>query len=155
MFAYFLRKIQTLRVNNSRILEIKNAKFLGYYFHINLNIFWDFQIYISVPLNIMSEYIPRVHVKANLVTWNNKTWFPSGISSSLAGGLNRDIFLNLNRHDSESLNRLNSSWRHEIELSKCFDISDRINSVLILTWKETVERGAKACKTTPNFLKVF
>ena len=25
--AYFLRKIQTLRVNNSRILLIKNAKF--------------------------------------------------------------------------------------------------------------------------------
>ena len=30
--AYFLRKIQTLRLNNSRILAIKNAKFSGYYF---------------------------------------------------------------------------------------------------------------------------
>ena len=36
--AYFLRKIQTLRVNNSRILSIKNAKFSGYYFYMNLNI---------------------------------------------------------------------------------------------------------------------
>ena len=36
---YFLRKIQTLRVNNSRILSrIKNAKLLGYYFYINRNI---------------------------------------------------------------------------------------------------------------------
>ena len=36
--AYFLRKMQTLRVNNSRIFTIRNAKFLGYYFYINLNI---------------------------------------------------------------------------------------------------------------------
>ena len=49
--AYCLRKIQTLRVNNSRILMIK--KFSGYYFHINLNILGDFQICISVPLNIL------------------------------------------------------------------------------------------------------
>ena len=34
----FLRKIQTLRVNNSTILMIENAKFLGYYFYMNLNI---------------------------------------------------------------------------------------------------------------------
>ena len=33
--AYFLRKMQTLRVNNLRILRIKNAKFLGYYFYMN------------------------------------------------------------------------------------------------------------------------
>ena len=45
--AYFLRKIQTLRVNNSRILTIKNSKFLGYYFYMNLNIWGDFQICIS------------------------------------------------------------------------------------------------------------
>ena len=44
--AYFLRK----RVNNSRILTVKNAKFSGYYFYINSNIWWDFQICISVPL---------------------------------------------------------------------------------------------------------
>ena len=50
--AYFLRKIQFLRVNNSRILTIKKAKFSRYYFHINLNILRDFQICISVPLNI-------------------------------------------------------------------------------------------------------
>ena len=30
--AYFLRKIQTLRVNNSRILRIKNAKFQSFVF---------------------------------------------------------------------------------------------------------------------------
>ena len=38
VLAYFLRKIQTLRVNNSRILMIENAKLSGYYFYINLNI---------------------------------------------------------------------------------------------------------------------
>ena len=31
--AYFLRKVQTLRVNNSSILTIKNAKFAEYYFY--------------------------------------------------------------------------------------------------------------------------
>ena len=47
--AYFLRKIQTLRANNSRILKIKNAKFSGY-FYMNKNIWRDFQICISIPL---------------------------------------------------------------------------------------------------------
>ena len=31
--AYLLRKVQTLRVNNLRILTIKNAKFPGDYFY--------------------------------------------------------------------------------------------------------------------------
>ena len=48
--AYFLRKTQTSRVNNSRILRIKNAKFSGYCLYINPNILWNFQICISVPL---------------------------------------------------------------------------------------------------------
>ena len=42
--------MQTIRVNNSGILTIKNAKISGYYFYINLNIYVDFQICISVPL---------------------------------------------------------------------------------------------------------
>ena len=33
----FLRKIQTLRVNNSRITRIKSVKFSGYYFDMNTN----------------------------------------------------------------------------------------------------------------------
>ena len=49
--SLLFKKIQTLRLNNSRILTIKNAKFSGYHFYINLNIYADFQIYISVPLN--------------------------------------------------------------------------------------------------------
>ena len=47
--AYFLWKI--LRVNNSRILTIKNAKFSEYYVYMNLNIWENFQICISVPLS--------------------------------------------------------------------------------------------------------
>ena len=35
---------------NSRILKIKNAKFSEYYFYMNLNVWEDFQICISVPL---------------------------------------------------------------------------------------------------------
>ena len=52
--AYFLRKIQTLRVNNLRIFMIKNAK-SGYYLYINLNVWGDFQICISVPLSYFNE----------------------------------------------------------------------------------------------------
>ena len=48
--AYFLRKLQTLRVNNLRIPTIKNEKSSGYYFYMNLNIWGDFHIYIIVPL---------------------------------------------------------------------------------------------------------
>ena len=44
--------MQTLRVNNSKILTIKNSKFSGYYFYMNLIIWGDFQICISVRLNI-------------------------------------------------------------------------------------------------------
>ena len=40
--SLLLRKIQTLRVNNSRILPIKNAKFSGYYFYMNLDIWGEF-----------------------------------------------------------------------------------------------------------------
>ena len=36
--ANFLRKMQTSRVNNSRILRVKNANFQGYYFYMNTNI---------------------------------------------------------------------------------------------------------------------
>ena len=48
--SLLLTKIQTFLVNNLRILTIKNAKFSGCYFDMNLNIWGDFHIYISVPL---------------------------------------------------------------------------------------------------------
>ena len=38
-------------MNNPRILTSKNEKSSGYYFYMNLNIWGDFQICISVPLN--------------------------------------------------------------------------------------------------------
>ena len=48
----FVNKLsQSVRVDNSRILKSKNAKLSGYYFGINQNIYRDFQIHISVPLN--------------------------------------------------------------------------------------------------------
>ena len=42
--------MQTLRVKNSGIIRIENAKFSGYCVYINANIERDFQICISVPL---------------------------------------------------------------------------------------------------------
>ena len=48
--SLLFKKIQTLRVNNSRTLTIKNAKFSGYYLYMNSNIWGNFQICISVPL---------------------------------------------------------------------------------------------------------
>ena len=46
--------MQTLQVNNSRILGIKNAKFSGYHFYLKTNIWVDFKICISVPLWLYS-----------------------------------------------------------------------------------------------------
>ena len=37
-------------MNNSRILRNQNTKFLGYYFYMNVDIWENFQICISVPL---------------------------------------------------------------------------------------------------------
>ena len=44
------KKLETSLANNSRILRIKNAKFSGYCFYMNTNIYGDFQISVSVPL---------------------------------------------------------------------------------------------------------
>ena len=48
----FLRNLQTSRINNSRILKIRNAKFAGCCFYMNTNIERDFQIYVSVCIYI-------------------------------------------------------------------------------------------------------
>ena len=42
--------MQTLQVDNLRILMIKSGKLSGYYFYMNQNMYGDFQICISVPL---------------------------------------------------------------------------------------------------------
>ena len=42
--------MQTSRVRNSRILKAKNAKFSGYCFYMNPNIWENFQICIRAPL---------------------------------------------------------------------------------------------------------
>ena len=39
-----LRNLQTLRENTSRIVRIKDAKFSGYCFYMNTNIWGDFKI---------------------------------------------------------------------------------------------------------------
>ena len=51
-FAYFLRNLQTLRTNNSRIPRIKTAKFSWYCFYMNTNIWGDFQICVRVSLTV-------------------------------------------------------------------------------------------------------
>ena len=48
--SLLFKKNSTLWVNNSRIYTIKNVKLSGYYFYMNLNIWGDFKICISVPL---------------------------------------------------------------------------------------------------------
>ena len=63
--SVLFKKIQTLCVNNSRILMSKNAKFSGYYFYMNMNIWGDFQICISVPLMNVSFAQPTSKI-ANL-----------------------------------------------------------------------------------------
>ena len=50
--SLLFKKNITLRKNNSRILTIQNAKFSGYDFYMNTNLWRDFQICISVPLKL-------------------------------------------------------------------------------------------------------
>ena len=73
--AYFLRKIQTSRANNSRILMIKNAKFSGYNFIRNTNISWDFQICISVPLMELPQlFTIFAKLMSKSLTQRKKIW---------------------------------------------------------------------------------
>ena len=48
--SLLFRNLQTSWTNNSRIRSNKNAKFSGYCFYLNTNIYGDIQICISVPL---------------------------------------------------------------------------------------------------------
>ena len=56
-------------MSNSRIITIKNVKFSGYYFYMNLNIWGDFQICISVPLSALyiesSIWRDQLHFRGN------------------------------------------------------------------------------------------
>ena len=71
---FFLRNTQTLRVNNSRILRIKNTKFLGYCFYITTNVQGDFQICISVPLTQLFSGIKfLIFYSISIITKNKRT----------------------------------------------------------------------------------
>ena len=51
-FCMFANILQTLRVYNSRISKIRDAKLSGYCFYMNTNVWENFQTCISVPLSI-------------------------------------------------------------------------------------------------------
>ena len=53
----FFKKNTDLRINHWRILTIKIAKLSGYYFYMNLKMWRDFQICISVPLRKAFAFI--------------------------------------------------------------------------------------------------
>ena len=76
------RKLTNL--NNSKIVRIKNAKFSGHHFYMDINIYGGFQICISVPLivfiskawnlislNVKSSYINscRSHIFSICLCW--------------------------------------------------------------------------------------
>ena len=50
----------------SRILRIRNVKFLGYYFYTNKNIQGGFQICISVPLKGQWKWVSWIYFKLDL-----------------------------------------------------------------------------------------
>ena len=66
--------LQTLRMNNLRILRIQDAKFSWYYFYMNTNIKTDFQICITVPLNLwflnQKEKIQYLFQSKSWVCWH-------------------------------------------------------------------------------------
>ena len=59
----------TSRINNSRILKIRNVKFAGYCFYVNENIQGDFQICISIPLIHFGRLRLRHTTKANFIKY--------------------------------------------------------------------------------------
>ena len=77
----FTRKVCVKRVwNNSVILTMHNTKFLGCYFHMNIIMYGDFKICISVPLiglNRYQVYFSAKHrfMKINKVHQNYKFTF--------------------------------------------------------------------------------
>ena len=65
--------MQTLPVNNSRILRIKNTKFSEYYINLNSTIQEDFQICISVYLQI---FLSKKQVSWSIKSIHSTTFFP-------------------------------------------------------------------------------
>ena len=89
--SLLLRKVQTLRVTNSRILTIKNVKFWGYYCG-NLNIWGDFQICITLPLkmnipkSMFNHTMSITRGISMLMVWNSMNWMKSkAIPKSMFG----------------------------------------------------------------------
>ena len=62
--SLLFKNVQTSRADNSRILTIKIAKFSGYNFYMNTNIYGNFQICISVPLR---PYVCNVQDITNIL----------------------------------------------------------------------------------------
>ena len=55
-----ISNLQTSQANNSRILRIRNAKFSGYCFYMNTNMFKDFEICVSVPLKTKYQALKKL-----------------------------------------------------------------------------------------------
>ena len=51
--SLLFKKFTNLRIKNSRLLRIRNAKFAKYCFYMNINILNDFHICISVPFTVL------------------------------------------------------------------------------------------------------
>ena len=97
---------------------IKNAKFSGYYFDMNLNIWGDFQICISVPLSlfdiitgICSLYPLTVHILCVHHLRPKK-------SSLVFGNERNEFFLSFNRpHSQMCIQLFNDGGLYHIEIS--------------------------------------
>ena len=106
--AYFLRKILTLRANNSENMKIKNAKLSGHHFYMNQMKQGDFQICISVPLNSLIQQLNVVifkeKLKLNLLT-SAQVNLPSGAYvrfNSYKWGANVEVRVSSNDYQNTS-----------------------------------------------------
>ena len=110
------KKIQTLRANNWRTHRIHYAKFSGYYFYINTNIYRDFQICISVPVSSLWRKILNRVILAQLNTSALRIKF-----DLLAEGIKRMFW-----------------WCHKVKLGKLFHLDNSIlkDSHTLQTWSK-------------------
>ena len=97
--------MQSLRLNNSRILRIKNEKLSEYYFYMNKNIQGDFQICISVPLN-------------SLIIIRSEIWRQShGSRNNYFGLMKREVFVSKSRSASKGKLRYTKILPNKRELA--------------------------------------
>ena len=100
--------MQISRGNNSRTLRINNAKFSGNCFYMNTNLYWDFQICISVPLTKQQNSL-----------YHALSWSDSRLSSWWRFSLEVPLVVPVIAREALYWNDCNFWWKAELYTLSC------------------------------------